>query len=115
MKKKVDKNSNHTKPVKQKKVSKPRKSKKDKIDSMELLYKLIHSVQVQKKEASLTIEDVSLKPIVVNILKDSNVNYQENNFNDKILIRLIPNDKSFDEELNLEEVDKDFVFDISSL
>ena len=103
----------HTRP--KEKVTKTTRPKKDKIDSMELFFKLIHSVQVQKKDASLTIEDQSLKPIIINILKDSNVDYQENNFNDKTLIRLIPNDESFDSEIDLEEIDKDFIFDITSL
>lgn len=104
----------HTKPTK-KKVTKTPRAKKDKIDSMELFFKLIHSVQVQKKDASLAIEDQSLRPIIINILKDSNVDYQENNFNGKTLIRLIPNDHSFEDDIDLEEIDKDFIFDITSL
>ena len=103
----------HTKPVKKKIVKK--KPKKEKIDSMEQLYKLIHSVQVLKKHASLTIEDISIKPIILNILKDSGVEYQENVFDNKILIRLIPNEETFDDDIDLEEVDKDFIFDITSL
>lgn len=82
---------------------------------MELLYKLIHSVQVLKKDASLTIEDESLKPIIINILKDSGVDYQENMFHNKTLIRLIPNQETFEEDIDLEEIDKDFIFDITSL
>lgn len=107
------KESCHTKPV-DKKV-KTKKIKKEKIDSMELLYKLIHSVQVKKTHASLTIEDMSLKPIIVNILEDSGIDYQENIFYNKILIRLIPSEGSFEKEINLNEIDKHFIFDITSL
>lgn len=103
----------HTKPIKKKVVKK--KPKKEKIDSMERLYKLIHSVQVLKNHASLTIEDASMKPIIINILRDSGVEYQENNFNNKILIRLIPNEEDFEDQIDLEEIDKDFIFDITSL
>lgn len=105
----------HTRPVKKKTTPKIKRAKKDKIDSMELLYRLIHSVQIEKKDASLTIEDPSLKPIIINILKDSGIDYRENVFHNKTLIRLIPNEESFEEDIDLEEIDKDFIFDITSL
>ena len=113
--KKIDQ-EDHTKPIKKEAAPRVRKPKREKIDSMELLYKLIHSVQVLKKEASLTIEDESLKPIVINILKDSEVDYQVNVFHGtKTLIRLVPNSESFENDIDLEEIDKDFIFDITGL
>lgn len=107
----------HTKPNnKEDKVLKEnRRKKKETIDSMEHLFRLINSVQIEKKEASLVIEDVSLRPIIVNILKDANLSYKELVFGRKILIRILAPELDYNEDFNLEDIDKEFIFDITSL
>lgn len=100
----------HTKPEK---TVKEARVKKEKIDSMEQLYKLINTVQIEKKEASITIDDDSIKPIILNILKDSDMKFQENRFGKKTLIRMIPDDKDYNEDIDLENIDRDFIFDVT--
>lgn len=115
VKKKIEDKKIHTKPEEPKVDEVKKRKKKDKIDSMEHLFKLINSVQISKEEASLMVEEPSLTPIVINILKDAELEYKEIHSGKKVLIRVFPPECDYSDEFNLEDIDKDFVFDITAL
>ena len=87
-----------------KKKSSKTKSKRKIVEilTMEQIFKVLNRVQLDNK--TITVTDEQLYPTILNIINDSNVNFNETTYYKKKIIELSPNEEAFDREIDIDEI-----------
>ena len=114
-KKKVSKKTTKKKLVKKKTKQKKnvkrkvKRKRKTKI-SMEDIYSIINKVQLNRKKKIFTT-DIILAPTIENIIKDQEIKYKKIEQKTQVVFTLYPSEQCFDDKLNEELMEIDFLED----
>jgi len=111
MSKKKQIKKKQTKNTKLSKKRKPRIKYKT-IDSTDNFVKILNKVQINKKSVILLIDNKELLPILLNLIKDADLNFKLEDYYTKTKLVILPNDIEYGSQINIDDIDKNTEIEI---
>jgi len=111
MSKKKQIKKKQTKNTKLSKKRKPRIKYKT-IDSTDNFVKILNKVQINKKSVILLIDNKELLPILLNLIKDADLNFKLEDYYTKTKLVILPNDIEYGSQINIDDIDKNSELEI---
>ena len=104
---KTDKKNKATKKTKAKK----RGRRFRRVFDMELAYKIINTVQESNEAYKIRLMDVSIAPILENLITDAQLEFEKSEEVDSIMYKISPGDVEFCKEIEVDELQDEFLED----
>jgi len=98
------------------KIDKSAKKKKRgrrfrRVFDMELAYKIVNNVQESGEAYKIRLMDIQIAPVIENLIRDASLEFEKSEEKDSIMYKILPGDIEFSKEIEVEELEDEFLED----